>query len=269
MASRGTEPHPQRALLLALLGALLLWNLPFGGLLLYPFKLMATWLHETSHGLTMLFTGAGFDHLEIFRDTSGIAYARHGVGRTARALIASAGYMGTASIGALLLVLGQTRRAARGVLLGLAMAMATSALLWVQNDFGLLAVSTGATACTLVAIFPGARLATLLVNFVAAQSCINAVLDIRVLFRPNLVINGQSMGGSDAHNMAMASFGPPWFWAGVWMAWSFAMFYLALRVLHLRERHPGLPWRALLRPRQAAAAGATRTAGGARPGKAP
>ena len=27
-----------------------LWNLPYGGIALYPFKLLATWLHEMSHG---------------------------------------------------------------------------------------------------------------------------------------------------------------------------------------------------------------------------
>ena len=39
-----------RTLAIALLASLLLWNLPFGGVLLYPFKLLATWLHELSHG---------------------------------------------------------------------------------------------------------------------------------------------------------------------------------------------------------------------------
>ena len=43
----------ERALVIALLASLVLWNLPFGGLVLYPFKLFATWLHELSHGLSI------------------------------------------------------------------------------------------------------------------------------------------------------------------------------------------------------------------------
>ena len=55
------------------------------------------------------------------------------------------------------------------------------------------------------------------------------MLDIRVLFRANLVVNGEVMQRSDAHNMAEATFGTAWLWAGVWLAWSFALFYIALR----------------------------------------
>src|SRR5262245_55911325 len=68
-----TDRLELRTLAFALLASLLLWNLPFGGVLLYPFKLLATWLHELSHGLAMILTGVGFDHVTIYRDTSGIA----------------------------------------------------------------------------------------------------------------------------------------------------------------------------------------------------
>ncbi len=227
-----------RALVIALLVSLVLWNLPFGGLLLYPFKLFATWLHELSHGVVMLVTGAGFDHLEIYRDTSGLAYARYGVSGPAGAAIASAGYMGAPLFGAVFLVLGQTRRGARSVLAALGLMLALSAALFIRNNFGLVAVGIGAAAFLVAAAFAGEALAVLLVNFVAAQSCINAVLDIRVLFRENLVVNGQAMQASDAHSMAEAAFGPPWLWAVVWMVWSLALFFVALRLVYLRQRAP-------------------------------
>jgi hypothetical protein len=70
-----TQGHELRTLALALLGSLLLWNLPSGGVLLYPFKLLATWLHELSHGIAMVLAGAGFDRIVLYRDTSGLAYA--------------------------------------------------------------------------------------------------------------------------------------------------------------------------------------------------
>jgi len=37
-----------RPLGIVLLASLLLWQLPFGGFVLYPFKLLGTWLHEGS-----------------------------------------------------------------------------------------------------------------------------------------------------------------------------------------------------------------------------
>jgi hypothetical protein len=226
----------ERALVLALLASLLLWNLPFGGLVLYPFKLLATWLHEMSHGILMLLTGAGFSHLEIYRDTSGIAFAQRGVGGAGRAAIASAGYMGAALLGATLLVLGQSARRARAILVGFAIALVLSLIFWVRNDFGMSAVAVAALICMAMSRFGGESAAMLLVNFVAAQACVNAVLDIRVLFRPTLVINGEVVRVSDAHNMAAASFGSHWLWAGVWLGFSFACFFVALRVIHLHQR---------------------------------
>jgi hypothetical protein len=226
----------ERALVVALIASLLLWNLPFGGVLLYPFKLFATWLHEMSHGLVMLLSGAGFSHLEIFRDTSGIAYAENGVGGLGRAAIASAGYTGAATLGGFLLVLGQSERRARRVLYALGAALAVSLLFWVRNPFGMTAVAIAALVCLVAGRFASERIALFAVNFVAAQSCINAVLDIRVLFRPQLVINGQVVGASDAHNMAAASFGTHWLWASIWLGWSFLCFYIALRVVYLRQQ---------------------------------
>ena len=223
-------------MVVALLASLLLWNLPFGGLVLYPFKLFATWLHEMSHGVVMLVSGAGFSHLEIFRDTSGIAYAEGGVGSLGRAAIASAGYTGASLLGATFLVLGQSERAARRVLFALGGALLLSLLFWVRNDFGIGAVAAAAAFCLLAARFLPERPALYVVNFIAAQACVNAVLDIRVLFRSQLVINGEVVGASDAHNMAAATAGTHIVWASVWLAWSFVCFYAALRVTYLRQR---------------------------------
>ncbi|HUH00914.1 MAG TPA: M50 family metallopeptidase [Kofleriaceae bacterium] len=232
----GSSLQKQRALVIALLASLLLWNLPFGGLLLYPFKLLSTWLHEGSHALVMVVTGAGFDRMEVFRDTSGLAYMNHGVMGAAAAAIAAAGYMGTPLFGAVFLVIGQTRRGARSVLLVLGLLMGATALLFISNTFGIVAVLVGAGACLAVAAFGTETVSVFLVNFIAAQACINAVLDIRVLFRANMVVNGQSIRGSDAHNMAAASFGTPTMWASIWLGWSFLLFFVALRVVYLRHR---------------------------------
>lgn len=225
----------QRALILALLSSLLLWNLPFGGLVLYPFKLLATWLHEMSHGAVMLLSGAGFEHLKIFSDTSGIAQAQNSVGVASRAAIHSAGYMGTALFGAVLLVLGQTRPGARSILAALGAALGLSGLVWIENSFGQSFAYIGCATCIAISLVPSERLALLITNFIAAQACINAVLDIRVLFRTDMVINGQVAGASDAHNMAAATFGNHWLWASIWLAWSCLCFYVALRIVLIRH----------------------------------
>jgi len=227
-----------RAVAIALLASLLLWNLPFGGVLLYPFKLLATWLHEMSHGLVMILTGNGLDRVLIYRDTSGLAHASDQAGPTALAFIAPAGYMGTSLWGALLLVITHNARSARAALLVLAGLLAITAVFVIDtpdgDSFGLWAIVVMAIVVMVIAIVLPARWRIAVAHFIAAQSCINAVLDIRVLFRPEQIVNGIPTE-SDAHTMARATFGTVdhwalWLWAAIWLAWSLAVLYVALRV---------------------------------------
>ena len=240
-----THPHRQRAIAIALLSSLVLWNLPFGALVLYPFKILATWFHEMSHGLVMLLTGAGLDRVEIYRDTSGLAFARASVGNAGRAAIAAAGYMGTPIFGVIMLIVGQTGgrrgRGARFVLALLGILLALSLLLFVRNHFGVLAIAALAAGTLCAAVLAGPRTESLLLNFVAAQACINALLDVRVLFRSNLVVNGRVMGASDAHNMAAATFGTPEMWAAAWLLWSLGLLFAALRLIYVRQGYAANP----------------------------
>jgi len=240
-----TDRKEQRTLALALLASLLLWNLPFGGVLLYPFKLLATWLHESSHGIAMLLGGAGFDHILVYRDTSGLAYARNTVGPIWSAVIAAAGYMGTPVWGAVLLVASRDARSARRALLVLAALLVGTALFVIAptrdgDSFGPYAIGAiGAAVFACALLLPG-RVRLLGAHFLAAQACCNALLDIRVLLRPSQVVGGKVAGASDATNMAAATFGTtePWAvhtWAAIWLAWSLFVLFVALRISGSRE----------------------------------
>jgi hypothetical protein len=226
-------------LAIALIASLILWNLPFGGVVLYPFKLLATWLHELSHGLAMILTGAGFDRVVIYRDTSGLAYAYTSVGAFGTAIIAAAGYMGTPLWGALLLVITPNAKAARTALIVLGTLLVITTLLVIApapdgDRFGQYVTPAIGAAIALVGIMLPARARIFVAHFIAAQSCVNALLDIRVLLRPLQVVGGKTAGMSDAHNMAYSTFGTTetwavWTWAIIWLAWSLAVLFFALR----------------------------------------
>jgi len=234
------DRHELRTLALALLASLLLWNLPFGGVLLYPFKLFATWLHELSHGLAMILTGAGFDHIVVYRDTSGLAYAYTSVGSFGTAIIAAAGYMGTPLWGAVMLVVTPTAKAARRALLVLAGLLVGTTILVIApspagDTFGQWAIPAIGAGVALCGLIVPDRWRVLVAHFIAVQACVNALLDIRVLLRPSQVVDGKSAGMSDAHNMAANTFGTTdtwavWTWAIIWLAWSLAVLYIALRI---------------------------------------
>jgi hypothetical protein len=227
--------HANVLLLGAMLGTLLLWNVPYGQYALYPFKLFATWVHESSHGMVMLLTGAGFEKMLIYRDTSGLAYPSSGVTAAGQAFVSSAGYMGTAFFGALFLVLGRTSRGARGVLRVVGAVMVTTALLFIRNPFGVASVAIGGVLLLVLAWRASEAIAGFALNFLAAQCCINAVLDIRVLYGSTMIVNGHESGSSDAHTMARVAGGLPWMWATIWLGWSFLLFFVALRYVRLKS----------------------------------
>ncbi|MBL9018214.1 MAG: M50 family metallopeptidase [Myxococcales bacterium] len=240
-----------RTLAIALLASLLLWNLPKGGFVLYPFKLLATWLHEMSHGLVMAVTGTGFEYILVYRDTSGLAYASTKMGGWSLPLIAAAGYMGTPLWGALLLRITPTAERARVALAVLGALMVVTAFTFVAIDdgddaFGPWAIGVMGAVLLAAAFLVPARLRRTLAHFVAAQACINALLDIRVLLRPSQVVGGSGAMSSDASSMAASTFGTTadwavWTWAGIWLAWSLAVLYVALRFSGSPAPLPGAP----------------------------
>ncbi|MCW5807449.1 MAG: M50 family metallopeptidase [Deltaproteobacteria bacterium] len=229
-----------RTVAVGLLVSLVLWNLPFGGVLLYPFKILATWLHELSHALIMVVTGVGVERVVIFRDTSGLAFPAGEANAVANAFIAAAGYMGTPLWGALLLAATPTARAARIAMLVLAALLLVSALTIVEAPpqdpwFGRWTVIVMAGVFAAAAVFVPGRWRLVTAHFIAVQSCVNALLDIRVLLRPSQMVGGRPTTASDAHNMAYATFGTHdawavWTWAAIWLLWSLAVLYVALRL---------------------------------------
>lgn len=90
------------SLLLAFLAFLLvffLWQATFNNSLLYPFRLLVTFVHESGHGLTALLTGGRFEGFVVYENGSGVASTAGGN----PLLILPMGYLGAALFGAGLL----------------------------------------------------------------------------------------------------------------------------------------------------------------------
>jgi hypothetical protein len=153
--------------------------------------------------------------------------------------------MGTPLWGAALLVVTASRgpdgaRAARRALVVVAALLAVTALLVVANDFGSWVTLGMSAAIAAAGLLLPDRGKIAFAHFLAAQACVNALLDIRVLLRPSQVVDGHDAGASDAHNMAQATFGTTerwavWTWALLWLAWSLLVFFIALRLVQRRR----------------------------------
>src|SRR6185436_16976054 len=113
---------------------------PWGPTLLYPFKLFTTWVHESSHALMTLLVGGRVTAVTIEPNTSGLTHGLVPASRIARGLVASAGYLGAALVGCLLMAATRVERRARSILYGIGAFMLVTVVVWMRNLFGVVVV---------------------------------------------------------------------------------------------------------------------------------
>ena len=109
---------------------------PWAPFLLYPFKLFTTWVHECGHALMTVLVGGRVTSITIEPDTSGLTRSLVPVGRVARGLVASSGYLGAAVVGCLLMAATRVEKWAHVILLSLGAFMLLTLVLWMRNLFG-------------------------------------------------------------------------------------------------------------------------------------
>jgi peptidase M50B-like protein len=222
---------PRRGLLLCAVGVLVLQHLvPFGRLVLYPFTLLATWVHEMGHGLTALATGGKFAELEIFANAAGLAhtYARSNV---VVGLVALGGLVAPPLVGAAILALARGPRRGRLVLVALAAALVVSLALWVRSPAGLISMPLVALFLALVAWRGRPRDRQLLAQLVGLLLAVDTVTRIDYVFTSSVAIDGIRRP-SDIAAVAQALGGPQLGWSllvalvslgacalGLWAAW--------------------------------------------------
>lgn len=216
---------PVAALVVA---ALLIWGLqrfvPYGRLILYPFTLLGTWVHEMGHGVTALLAGGRFDHLDIYANASGLAYSYVTPGARL-AMVAAGGLLAPPFVGMLLLVLG--RRAARLLLVVLAAAMIASLALWVRTPVGWLTVGGLAGLCAAVGRLASAGVRLFFTQLLGLLLALDTVMRSDYLFMRSAQIGGQ-LHASDVAGIASAMGGPPALWGGLIAVLSAGLLLLGL-----------------------------------------
>jgi hypothetical protein len=222
----------RRSLIYAVAIAWLLEHVvPFGSLVLYPFTLLATWVHETGHGIAALATGGHFDKLEIFADASGLAHTRE-VGNVAIAITCLGGMLAPPLVGAIVLAVARGPRRARITLVVLALAMLVTLALWVRSATGLIVVPLCAALLGWAASSwePGRRL--VLAQFIAVMLALDTVGRMVGYAMASKATVGGEEHTSDVAAVADALGGHHWLWGalvitvalallavGLWIAW--------------------------------------------------
>lgn len=214
---------------------LVLWQIPGVGLAVYPFRLFGTFVHEISHGLAALATGGDFHRFTVSPDLSGLAWSAGGW----RWVISSAGYIGSAVFGGLLILLAARGVASRVLLMVLGLALALLCLLFVRNLFG---IGTG-LALAAAMFLAGYRLRPPWSDMVLLVLALQLVLDGFNSLFTLLRLSAGSTVQTDAMSMAQATGIPAVVWTVIWAAVSLAMLLLTLRLAYRRRSAPASPGR--------------------------
>ena len=227
---------------------LLLWSTP----LLMPLRLLVTLVHEAGHATVAMLCGGSVQSLTVNANEGGLTQFSLPAGRSTLRLVAigSAGYVGTAVVGGLLLELCGRLGRARVALGVLAAIVATIGLAWVPwsiSPDGVTASASGSgrgdgrftiLVCVLavaafvgLAVQPLVRLRRVALVAVATALCLGAVEDLRVVLSV-----ARAGGHSDASIVAGVAPFPPWFWASLWLVIGVAICGLACWSAFGRDR---------------------------------
>jgi len=208
----------------------LLSHIPVLGWPLYPLTLFAVYVHELWHGFAGILTGGVFKRFVIKPDGSGVAEVSGGVDL----IIDSAGYVGAALTGGILLVLASSSVDTRLVLFLIGLILGMLCLLFVRNLFGIVA----GLALALAFIIASQRLHEFwlqtLLWFLAVQLFLDTLTHLAQVWNyasiPDLP--------TDAHNLSKRTGINPGIWLLFWLVLAVVILLYALN----RAYEVPLPW---------------------------
>lgn len=210
-----------------------LWLLLSSSWVMLPFRLLVTLVHEANHAVATELIGGDVEYVIVNEHGGGLTSwdIDSPPSDTEIVFVASAGYVGTAIVGALLIEGAARLRRGRVAALSLAALVAGIGLAWVPmrvdpDPFSAAATGSGSgdgrftvlVCCIAVAVLvgiaaqPSVRLRRLTITALATTMCLASVDDLREL------LDWSSRGGhSDAAIAAEYSPLSSWLWAGSWL----------------------------------------------------
>ena len=222
-----------RLLVLASLLTLALWFIPYASVITYPIGLFVTLVHEAGHAIVALATFGDVHRIGLDWNGNGVTLRSGGWGL----LISSAGYLSTMLYGCGLLLLLRRARNARGAAIFTAAFVLMITVLFAGNLPAWVVGLTFGVGCLLLALKAKPKTTHFVMGFLAVQSVLNALYDLRDL----LYLSASEPGvRTDAANMAAATNGfvPAIVWALGWSVLAVAMLGATLLIYYrsLRQR---------------------------------
>ena len=225
-----------RWLIIAAVITVVLWQVPFGNYVLYPFTILATWFHEMGHGLSAMLLGANFEQLVLYPNGSGIAQSSGQVfgGPLGRALVSAGGPMGPPLAGAALIMASRQPRTTRWGLIILGAMLLTSTVIWVRSLTGWLVLPCLGGTILYIALKTDAWLKIFTIQFLGVQACISTFQQLDYLFTYQATIGGRTLL-SDTGQISRALLLPHWVWAGLLAIAAVCLLAKSLQLAYRKE----------------------------------
>jgi hypothetical protein len=197
-------------------------NIPFVQWAFYPFSVFSTWIHELCHAFAALMAGGDVSKIELFPDTSGLAY--YALTSTDRLrFTTSAGYQGTAVVGMLMLMIRRTKRGPRAGTAALALMMFVSVAIWIRNWFGIVfMLATGVILAASSWFLSSFWIRNLYVTL-SVTCAFNALTSVAVLFGTNGKVNGKDVESDAAAMAGLVDGMSRQMWAIIWLLFAFVL----------------------------------------------
>lgn len=230
-----SELHPGRAALLLgiLVAGLFFWDSP----VLMPFKLLSVMGHETGHAVAALVAGGSVDSVTVRANESGQCLSRIPESFFAKVLVYSGGYVGSAIIAVVLLLLTFRFNARRFVLYAACVWLTVMGLFYARDAFTLAFCVVMALAFAAGAKWLPDGAVGMLNLFIAGFTALYALVDLK-----DDLWNGAVRSQSDAQLLANVTIVPAIVWAVLWTLVSVAVLVLgawvALRDKPKKPRDP-------------------------------
>ena len=188
--------------------SVLFWLSP----VLAPFKIFVVFIHETGHALATLLTGGRVLSMVVTPWQSGYVESLGGNAL----IIASAGYIGSALFGGIMLSLSGRKQWTQCIFIALAILFGVMTLCFVRNLFGWI-FGLGTTAMFSLLAYKRFPFSVYIVDILAVMSSMYAIYDLSDF----LLVGART----DAVILASITGVPAFIWALVWSAISLLVVY--------------------------------------------
>ena len=211
---------------------LLLEQLPFGSLILWPLSVLTTFVHEMGHGLSALFSGGRLNSIEIYSSGGGLA-------RTVTytdwqlALVAACGLIAPTLTGGIFITAGINPIIASRALLIFSIFILICCAVWVRTFYGLLIMLPLGAGFLIVSIKGSATVKHFLLQFLGVHMSVSTFN--RTI--PYLFSTTAKVGGGEYHSdtaLIAASVGGGYIlWAAIIGLFCIVIFILSIKRTYL------------------------------------